>query len=496
MLPFSIRTLALKRVCGWHQERVLELQHRRLSALLRHAKARSPYYQRLYKSIDPDKFELGQLPITNKSELMSHFDDVVTDRVVNRGELEKFVDDPENEGRWYLGKYAVSHTSGSQGQPLLIVCNQTQLELVFGVQMTRGNVRPSTPLEAARRVLNPARLAVVTLKRGFYPSASAFEYMPNPVRRYMRVLRLSQTDDDLVEQLNAYRPTALTAYASVLEMLALEAEAGRLRLAPELIQLVNNSESLTTKARERIEKAFGLHVLNNYATGECPFLTIGCRAGHGAHVNADWAILEVVDSNNRPVEPGTPGAKVLVTNLVNRLQPFIRYEIGDVVTMADEPCKCGNRLPLVARIDGRASDTFWVQSASGYKQLINSVFKNAFDYTREVREWQAVQTARNEVLVRLELLPGRNLDEPHAWWSLHRQLEMYGFRDVLKVALEVVPSLKSDPRTGKFRRMISQVGPPPEQETIARLRFDAPQTIPAPRVRIGVAGTRAPFDFD
>jgi len=42
---------------------------------------------------------------------------------------------------------------------------------------------------------------------------------------------------------------------------------------------------------------------------------------------------------------------VLLTNLANLVQPLVRYEIGDIVTMATEPCDCGNHLPLIARVD-------------------------------------------------------------------------------------------------------------------------------------------------
>src|SRR5204863_10195 len=79
---------------------------------------------------------------------------------------------------------------------------------------------------------------------------------------------------------------------------------------------------------------------------ECNFLTNGCPAGPGSHVNADWAILEVVDDEYRPVPPGELGRRVLLTNLSNRAQPLIRYEVNDRVRLdAAGPCACGSRLP-------------------------------------------------------------------------------------------------------------------------------------------------------
>jgi phenylacetate-coenzyme A ligase PaaK-like adenylate-forming protein len=460
MIGFTARTLALRKARTLAAERLQRLQDRRLRALLAHAVDRSPFYRAKYAGIDVARCKLADLPPTNKGELMADFDRAVTDRAIHRADLERFLDDPANEGRLFLGRYAPSHTSGSQGQPMLMVQTARLLELMFGLQMTRGSVRKTTLAEAARRLLVPARLAIVTLKRGFYPSASAFEYMPRVARRFLNILWLSQTDPDVIDRLNAFRPTVLTGYAGVLETLALEAESGRLRLAPDLIQVVNNSEVLTDRARRRIEAAFGPRVLNNYATGECPFLSNGCATDDGAHINADWAVLEVVDADYRPVPPGEPGKKVLITNLPNRVQPFVRYEIGDVVTMAARTCRCGSRLPRVERIDGRAADSFWIADGPTHRQMINSVFKNAFDYTREVREWQAIQREPNRIAIRLELLPGATLDSDHAWRSLNRQLDLYGFRELVDVSLEVVPKLEADAATGKFRRIVSLVGPP------------------------------------
>ncbi|QDV33539.1 phenylacetate--CoA ligase family protein [Tautonia plasticadhaerens] len=472
MIRFTVRSLLLSRVSRMDRGRVLDIQRRRLRSIVSHARMHSAFYREKYRGIDPDRLDLADLEPTTKSELMADFDRVVTDPAIRRADLERFLDDPGNEGRRFLGKYVASHTSGSQGQPMLIVQPRSLTELMFGFQMTRGNARKPTPTEAARRLLSPARLAIVTLKRGFYPSATVFQSIPAAARPFLKVLWLSQTDPDVVSRLNDFRPTVLTGYAGVLEELALHAEAGRLKLSPGLEQVVNNSEVLTDRARLRIESAFGRHVMNNYATGECTFLSNGCPTDAGAHVNADWAILEVVDAQNRPVPDGTPGSKVLITNLANTTLPFIRYEVGDIVTMAATPCRCGSKFPRVERIDGRTADTFWIEEGGRYRQLISSVFKNAFDYAREVREWQAVQVDRNRFVVRIELLQEASLDGPHLWRALDRQLEMYRYRGVVSVSIEVVDRLGPDPTTGKFRRIVSLVGPPKDLEH--RLRVDPP----------------------
>jgi phenylacetate-CoA ligase len=433
-------------------------QQQRLRQLLHTARTRSPYYQDKFRHLDPDCDNLAEFPVTTKAEMMAHFDQVVTDPAVKRAEVERFIEDIGNVKKLFLGKYSVSHTSGSQGQPALIVQDQLVLDLLFAFQMTRGNLGYRNGLiEGARNLLHPSRLAVIISQQGFFPSAWVWQRLPEMMRVFMRFLFLPANDPELVSKLNEFNPTALTATPTTLDLLALKIDQFHL---PRLRQLVTWSETLTGPARQRIGDAFGVPVLDNYASGECIFLTNGCPTATGAHLNADWAILEVVDDQYRPVPPGQLGQKVLLTNLANTVQPFIRYEIGDRLMMSTEPCGCGNRLPRIEKILGRAADFFWVQTPTGFRPLTAYPFQHAFDYLRDVREWQAEQVERNRILVRLEPLPGATPDLAIAQNRLNERLAPTGLRGELEISIETVPRLAPDARTAKFRRMISRVGVP------------------------------------
>jgi phenylacetate-coenzyme A ligase PaaK-like adenylate-forming protein len=456
-LAYALRTLALNQVPRRPPEEVERLQEQRLRRLVRWAVARSPFFREKYRGVRLDRFRLADLPPVGKAELMDRFDEAVTDPHVRQSDVVEFFEDPGNLGRYFRGRYAVCHTSGSQGRPMSIVQDRAVLDLLFGLHFTRGNATARVGArEALRRLLNPARLAVVTTRPGFFPSAAAFAYMPAPAKRFVRKAQFSSTDPQIVERLVEFRPTVLTSYASVLETLAQDAD--RLRLAPDLRQVVNISEMLTEKARARVEAAFGVPVVDCYSMGECPFLSNGCPAGSGAHVNADWAVFEVVDEAYRPVPPGTLGHKVLVTNLANRVQPIIRYEIGDVVEMADRPCRCGSRLPRIARVVGRAAEKLWVRDGTRGCEVSGSLLKNACDYFHQAREWQVVQTEHDQLRVRLELLPGAALDRARAERAVADRLAFFGLPRGVEVRLEIVPRLEPDPATGKFRRLVSLGG--------------------------------------
>lgn len=437
-------------------ERVREAQERRLRRLLALAAERSPFYRAKYRGIDLARCGLDELPTTNKAELMAHFDEVVTDRAVTRAGLEAFVDDPANVGKLFLGKYPACHTSGSQGQTMFVVQDRLVLDLLFAFQMTRGNVDYGPwHTEAARRIVSPGRVAAVVSKPGFYPSTAVWRHLPESFQPFARLLAAHASEPDLADKLNAFQPTAVTSSPTTLDLLA---AGGGLRLR-KLRQVVTWSEVLTDAARARLEAAFGVPVLDTYGMGECIFLTSGCAAGPGAHVNADWAVLEVVDGRDRPVPAGRLGQKVLVTNLANSVLPLIRYEVGDQVEMAAQPCRCGNRLPRVARVVGRAADVFWLRSGAGYRALRGEPFQHAFEHQRGVREWQATQIDRRRVRVRVEMLPGASLDAAAVRRRLDAELAEAGFGGEVDVRLEAVPRLGPDERTGKFRRLIA-LGPP------------------------------------
>ena len=80
-----------------------------------------------------------------------------------------------------------------------------------------------------------------------------------------------------------------------------------------------------------------------------------------SHVNADQLILECLDDDGRPVEPGTPGV-VVVTSLYGFVMPFIRFRLGDICTPIEQRCSCGSSFPLVSAPLGRQDDVLRLPS--------------------------------------------------------------------------------------------------------------------------------------
>jgi phenylacetate-CoA ligase len=91
------------------------------------------------------------------------------------------------------------------------------------------------------------------------------------------------------------------------------------------------------------------------------------------------------------VPDGTPGARLLVTNLANRVQPIIRLEVSDAVTIAATTCGCGRTLRRLERVEGRVEDVIWLPGADGRSVPVVPMQFSVVARDREVVEFQVVQ---------------------------------------------------------------------------------------------------------
>jgi len=156
-------------------------------------------------------------------------------------------------------------------------------------------------------------------------------------------------------EINRFKPGALVGYAGNLVDLAfyVRARAGVLRWKAH--SLVTGAEGLQPGQRELLEETLADEVFMSYGSRE--FMLIGMECSHhkGYHVSSDNLFVEVVDEAGQPMAPGQTG-RILVTDLRNEANPFVRYEIGDLGAWATEPCSCGLPFPLLARVEGRIQE--------------------------------------------------------------------------------------------------------------------------------------------
>ena len=156
-------------------------------------------------------------------------------------------------------------------------------------------------------------------------------------------------------RINRVRPHALVGYAGNLIELAWFVRDNPDALTWRSRTVVTAAEGLAPGRREMLEEHLGDEVFMSYGSREFMMIGMECSRHTGYHIASDNLFVEVVDEAGQPCPPGVTG-RILITDLHNAANPFIRYEIGDVGAMAGVPCPCGLPFPLLARVEGRLQE--------------------------------------------------------------------------------------------------------------------------------------------
>ena len=349
---------------------ITQRQQARLQQLLQAASA-APLYRERMGSGPP---ALERMAPVKRAELMARFDEWVTDPALRLDELRAFTLDASRAGQPWLGRYVVWESSGTSGMPGIFVQDARAMAVYDALEAARHRPParaaglPFDPFGALNWLGGADRHALVTATGGHFASVVSFERLRaiNPwLAASARSFGVMQPVHELVEQLNQFQPTVLATYPTAAALLADEAEAGRLRIRPRCVLM--GGETLSRPVRERVARVFGASVRASYGTSE--FLPIAWECAHGhLHVNADGVLLEPVDEQHRPVPAGERSHSVLLTNLANRVQPLIRYDLGDRITWHGEGCACGSRLPVI-EVEGRSDDVMRVPSRRAGEQV-------------------------------------------------------------------------------------------------------------------------------
>jgi phenylacetate-coenzyme A ligase PaaK-like adenylate-forming protein len=450
-MKFSlIRTLGYFIVGIWTawggRKRIEAKQLKNLRRLIQKARKKSPYFKKLYAHLpDTNLIKLNDLPVTSKVNLMGEFDNWLTDQSLTLAQAREHMECMDNLGV-PIGKYAVFRTSGSSGEPAVIVIPSSVLEFMFGVYLARLSKRQ---LQIDKKIQKTGTTINITGGNGHFAGVGLSKLMQHLSPRLSKKITFipaEQPIEKTVQQLNGIGQIAsILTYPSMLAILTREKEAGRLKIEPRLFKVAG--ESFTPELRKRVEKVFPsleYGIVDIYACTECLFMAFECECGR-QHILEDWVILEAVDENKQPVPDGKLSTTALLTVLSNHVQPFIRYDIGDRVRFYRDPCACGSPFRSF-QIEGRQATVVRVGNVT--------LSPLAFDLEHEsAQRVQLVQASEFSFEVRAELLNHENPDQvfEHIIQSINEVFAKNGLVDVKVGKSDTPPQLTA---SGKFHQVI------------------------------------------
>jgi phenylacetate-CoA ligase len=406
----------------WPRPELEAWQRRKLAALLDHARARVPYWRKTLRAsgeelAHPERF--CEIPFLTK-ELIQQEGDALVDTGPSRGRVTR------------------SSTGGSTGRNIWFLLDMETNDRRRAAALltdTWEDVRPGTrtvtlwgsPLDA-----HPSRLS------------RTYDALAN--RLLLSAYRLDEAAvESHCQRLRAFRPEIVISYPSILAHFARRMGKDRCR-ALALRRIFTSAEALFPSIRLELEDLFGCPVRNRYASREFGMIAAQCPVGERLHVMDPRFLIESVSQDGAPPE-------LVVTDLDNRLQPFIRYRIQDAARVVPDPCPCGRPFTLLESVEGRSLDVIATPSGRAFGGTFFTLVLRPSD--RAVEQFQVVQEAADRVRVLVVKGPGWT-DARGAEIQATLERELQGMTCRIE-SVQQIPELSS----GKRRFVVGWTGTPP-----------------------------------
>src|SRR6185312_6731026 len=402
-------------------------QRKRLERILAYAATHSPYYRRLFQQqgFDPKNFQLHTfraLPLLTKSVIRASTDEILSTEF-KRDEL------------------GMHKTGGSTGVALTTYFDRDWIETRTADAMRSDQwARCYHGMKVASLWGNPP--------------------IPRSLKGRLRALlrdRFVYLDTiDLNEHsLSAFigrwqreHPEILFGHSHSLFMLARYVlDRGIQNLHPRGI--ISTSMMLLANERQVIEEAFGCKVNDRYGSEEVALIACECEQHQGMHLNIEHLFIEFLRPDGTDAQAGEEGA-IVITDLLNRGMPFIRYRIEDVGVPSDRTCACGRGLPLMERVTGRVAD--YLKRRDGSLVAGVSLVERTLTAIPGIEQLQVVQPAAEEIVLNVVRAPD--------FTPATEQALLTEFRAVFGAGIDIRPQYVEripQERSGKYRFSICRV---------------------------------------
>jgi len=248
------------------------------------------------------------------------------------------------------------------------------------------------------------------------------------------VISASASPEEQLGALYRVRPHLLTGFASALVRLAI---ASPRTIPRQDLRVVSpGGEYLCAGWRSILRERYGCAVIDRYGCTECGAIGWECPLCGAYHANGDEMMIET----------GLKG--VIITPLFLRVQPLLRYHLGDYVDwVQDGPTSCSIKLPVIRIREGRRDD--WLYDGNDIP-----VSPLAFQFERYARlkQWKIAQRLDGNIVLFIAW-EGRLSDGDRR--ALIREVRNV----VAEREVEVIGDVAGWSAMGKFKRVLCKYVP-------------------------------------
>ena len=417
----------------WSLDRIVDLQNRRVRAIVSHAYSSVPFYREAMDraGLGPADFhtaeDLAKLPVVTGESIAE-----APDRFLSR---------------LYAGGRSLSlYSSGTSGRAKNICYDRAALfsTMAYGHRHRRvlAGFLGQTLAYREMNICPPQSISIQLRK--FYEE---YSWVPGSMDFKRSILSPSGRIDENLRKINVFKPDLIRGIGSYIGVLFRAAyENGFPLHRPRAV--LYGADRMPDHDKELIENHFGVHVLSSYQAAEALRIAYQCEKKECFHINMDHTAVRVVDDKGSAMGPGERG-EIIISNLINRATVILNYKLGDLVTLGRSACPCGRTLPSLSCIEGRNIDLIRLETG----EIIHTAILLADIHAIEgIIQVQLIQENVNVFSVLVVCIAGMD------WTVARRKIQAVvgaHLGDRIQAKIEPVREIPRE-QGGKVRSFISQ----------------------------------------
>jgi phenylacetate-CoA ligase len=341
------------------------LQLEKLKAILHHAYTYSTFYKNTFDKagVHPKDLEtlsdISKFPSITKSDLIRFNEEIHTTKAIKYPKLFK------------------ANTSGSTGQSLHFLRDE-YTDSFNRASIFRGyswyNVKP-WEYNIYFWGFNFSRLKKLKTK-----------LMDTLVNRFRLFSYLEKDFIKMIHQLE--KAYYISGYSSMIYQTAKLINEKKYPKPKNLKMVKGTSEKIYESYQEEVQKAFGLKMISEYGAAETGIIAFECPAGQ-MHINTEGVVIETNEES-----------EIIVTNLITKSFPVIRYKLGDYVKLDlnFKTCSCGLNHPILEEVTGRIGDIIYGKDYIYPSLYFYYIFKNLDKEQQITLTYQVFQEKKGELI--------------------------------------------------------------------------------------------------
>ena len=363
-----------RKIVKQSEQKIIDFQSKELNAVLQNAIENSPHYKNLNIEINSnDIFQtLKKFPVLEKSVLREQIDKLIT------------VDKQK------LIKNSTSGSTGMQTNVFVTKDEQSQYRAAQTIWWEWAGFKIGEPI--LQTGLATGRSIEKRLKDFFFKTYYLFAFS----------LTKKNAGDAFIW--SKKRKPFLGGYASslyVLSQLAVEN-----KVSVKFNSAISWGDKLFDHYKKNIEKVFDCKIYETYGAGE-GLMIASQKDLDFMYIMSPCVYVEILDDDGNEVADGEMG-HVVVTSLIHKAMPLIRYKLGDLaikLPRSEYPSNRELQLPILKKVVGRETDI--VRTPSGKRLIVHS-FTGVFEYFPSVKQFCVIQTNLSGIVI--EYIQGNDFE--------------------------------------------------------------------------------------